>query len=413
MAERSSSRGKLVRERVSAAQAAHDLDVDDAAQVIAADPWHAFPRWSMKPEQLEIERGVRPRPTSRGRRVDERDHDCPARRRTLVMGSGDGGLRLCCITRIAAARQFQRLMADRGIVCSMSRWESGGDILMRFCSPAVLGFDLLLIALATIAAQLVRENFNPHIDRLDEFAVYLCLTLVVGAIVLTFSKFYLKVWYSSTPKDYLSILAISTVIVIGAVALGFQVDRLEGVARSLPVIQALLIVFLLVTSRICFRMRWNKSVVVGASSYEVIENVLVVGINSVTDLFLQAVDDLTHGHVHIAGVVAEHDSFMKGRRVGSYDILGSVAELPAIVASLQIHGVRVGRIIVTALSADLPPLARETLIAIDADGAIVVDYFSARLGFSGPQQPPLRHPDDFANAQVLSASRSRLGSRKV
>lgn len=40
----------------------------------------------MKPEQLEIERGVRPRPTSRGRRVDERDHDCPARRRTLVMG---------------------------------------------------------------------------------------------------------------------------------------------------------------------------------------------------------------------------------------------------------------------------------------------------------------------------------------
>ena len=88
---------------MTVAQAARDLDLHENllrkwVKDFAADPQHAFPgQGQMKPDELEIER-LR-------REVHKLD---------ALLHHSDQGSQY-------TSQQFQRLMADHGVVCSMSR----------------------------------------------------------------------------------------------------------------------------------------------------------------------------------------------------------------------------------------------------------------------------------------------------
>ena len=84
---------------------------------------------------------------------------------------------------------------------------------------------------------------------------YLGLTLAAAIPSLALFKLNQSIWRLSGMADYLNVLGAAIVIVTSAVGLGFLVNRLEGVARSLPIIQAYLIVFGLVGVRVLARLR--------------------------------------------------------------------------------------------------------------------------------------------------------------
>lgn len=249
----------------------------------------------------------------------------------------------------------------------------------------LLSVDLACMCIATILALLLRDNLEPSLVRLREILPYLAFSLLSAAIAFPLLGTNRAIWRYSTLNDYFRVLTAVLAAVLGAVALGFALNRLEDVARALPVLQGILLVALMTAVRVTQRLRHARRMrppVRTQLTSERKEMVLVLGIDAIAELFLRAVAEAGEEHIRIAGIVGRNERH-SGRSFHNHAILGAPEQLPAVLRELEIHGVFVDRIVVTQSFERLMPAAREALGDIEAGSDIVVDYFSERLGFAG------------------------------
>jgi lipopolysaccharide/colanic/teichoic acid biosynthesis glycosyltransferase len=255
--------------------------------------------------------------------------------------------------------------------------------------------DLCLIGIATLCAQLLRDSFDTSLAQVVVLLPYLGLTLAAAIPAMAVFGLNQSIWRLSGMPDYLSVLGAAIVIVTAAVGLGFLFNRLEGVARSLPIIQAYLIVFGLVGARVVARLRHigrEKALAVPAKADSGPEHILVVGINPITELYLRSVAELAAGRVEVMGLVARKES-QTGRLVQRHRILGTVERIASILMDQEVHGVTINRIVVTLPFEDLSPGARAALLEVEESSGVRVEFFAEQI--CGPQQadrPALASP---------------------
>src|SRR5271156_1626373 len=170
--------------------------------------------------------------------------------------------------------------------------------------------DLFFVAIATAAAVIVRDNFEIVDGRIISIAPHFFITLGVAAFVLPTFGVNRSLWQFTGLKDYLRIVAATILIVGCAVAFGFLVNRLDGVARALPILQGLLIVSFLVSARVIARALHGRRVRTVAAPTGAADTVLVIGLNKLTELYLLCLAEFDSGHVKVAGLLDE------GGRVG-------------------------------------------------------------------------------------------------
>ena len=261
--------------------------------------------------------------------------------------------------------------------------------------PALLLVDLCLIALSTLFAAVLRDDLVIVPERMQATLPYLALTLAASAVVLPASGLSRSIWRFSVMADYLRVLIAVVIIVLTAVAAAFLVIRLDGVARAMPVIQGLLMSFLLVGARAAMRLRHasRKSPRAAPSETEAQETVLVVGINVLTDLFLHSVAEFAPERVKVAGIVGRNVRH-SGRLLQQYRILGVPEEIESIVKTLDVHGVAVDRIVVTMAFAALPPTAQRALLDLETSTDIRLDFFAARIGLDPSSGRPSGRSDE-------------------
>jgi lipopolysaccharide/colanic/teichoic acid biosynthesis glycosyltransferase len=247
----------------------------------------------------------------------------------------------------------------------------------------LLLIDLCLIAFATVAALAFRENFEISPASLHNLLPYLGMTLALAAPVLTALGLNRGIWRLSAMSDYVRILVATLMTVTGAIALGFILNRLEGVARSLPVLQAVLIVCALVGARVLVRLRLvvrtPEPVATAPGRVPTHDTVLVVGLNSITELYLRSVAELAADRVEIAGVLARSERYT-GRRVHQYPVLGTPEQIVGILRDLEVHGVRVDRIVVTSAFEKFSSQVQEALLELEQTSNIQLEFFAERIG---------------------------------
>ena len=250
---------------------------------------------------------------------------------------------------------------------------------MRRC--LLLSIDLCLIAVATILAQVLRDNFVPSLERFEGLALYATLTLVVAVPVWIGLGLERGIWRFSAMGDYLRVLAAVVVTCLLAIALGFAVNRLEGVARSLPVLQGLLAAFLLVGARVLIRLRHSARQRLPELDYRPqgnAETVLVVGISTIAELYLRAVAEFAADRVKIAGLVGRAPRHT-GRYIRQHQIFGIPEELVSILETLEVHGTFVDRIVLTMPFDRLSARAQAALLEIETSREISVEFFAERI----------------------------------
>ena len=199
-------------------------------------------------------------------------------------------------------------------------------------------------------------------------------------------------WRYSSVADHLQVIVLSVLAILLALVLTFALNRLEPVARSLPVLQGALIVSILVFARSAARFWYARQIHIngnGRANVQPHETVLVVGVNTVTELFLLSVKEFASQRVQVAGILAEEPS-MRGRAIQQKPVLGTVEELPEILQSLEVHGVVVDKIVVATAADRLRPRALETLLETEKSSDIVVQFLSEQLGFEDfPEKAPV------------------------
>jgi len=254
-----------------------------------------------------------------------------------------------------------------------------------------LMLDLALVALATFISLLLRDNFETSVDHLQALFPYLLATL--GVSVATFPVFGASrgLWRYTSFDDGLNIASATIAAVIGAMAVCFSFNRLDGVPRSLPIIQGLLVVALLMGARLAARLRndlLERERAFGAVSPEgegAVQTVLLVGLGRVTDLYLRCVEEFGAASIRVAGILGD-DRRQTGYSAYGAPILGLPDELARALGTLEVHGVFVDSVLVTVRPELLSPEARAALHSVEAEGRARVDYLYERMGLA-PEPP--------------------------
>ncbi len=276
-------------------------------------------------------------------------------------------------------------------------WESGTGMP----SLRSLVIDLCLVVLATIAAAVIRDNFVIAVPRLIALVPYLLATLGVAAVALPVFGISRSLWRFTSMRDGLRIVAATLVVVLSAVAVGFVVDRLDGIPRGLPVIQALLIVSLLVGGRVLTRLSHDRRVrSMPAHHGDGIETVLLIGLNKLAELYLQCLSEQDTGRVRIAGLLG--DAGRTGLSVHSHPILGKPEQVDSILRRLELHGVFVDRILVAARRGELSVGVQRALSQIQQTTTIAVEYLIERMGL--PSAPSGSSAAKPASKETVSST---------
>jgi FlaA1/EpsC-like NDP-sugar epimerase len=98
---------------------------------------------------------------------------------------------------------------------------------------ALLGVDLALIGLATICAQLLRDNFETSAEQLFALLPYVAMSLVAAILAVTAFGLNRSIWRLSGMADHVRIATAAGLTVILAVVLGFLVNR-STASRDAP-----------------------------------------------------------------------------------------------------------------------------------------------------------------------------------
>src|SRR5262249_10177399 len=238
-------------------------------------------------------------------------------------------------------------------------------------------FDLFLVGLATLAASITRENFEVIDAKLIALVPYLVITASVAGVVLPTLGIHRLAWQFTSMRDCLRIAAATVVPVLSAVVIGFLVNRLEGVARSLPLIQALLIISFLVGARMLRRASYDRRVRSAPAPSDRIETVLVIGLNKLAEFYVQYIGEFHSSHLRIAGLLGEGGR--AGRFVHSHPVLGEPEQVVSALRRLETHGVFVDCIIVTVSRNDLSLAVQDALLQIQETTTIRLEYLAERM----------------------------------
>ncbi|MCC7414219.1 MAG: sugar transferase [Gammaproteobacteria bacterium] len=252
----------------------------------------------------------------------------------------------------------------------------------------MLLIDLILVSVATLSALFLRHDLAVSEDRLIAFLPYLAYSLGIGLLAITGYGLHRSIWRLSGSRDYWRIVTVALVTVLGATALGFLVDRLEGVPRAVPLIQLGTMAALMLAARVLtrkrgeLRARRRALALVPETRQETRATVLIVGLNSVTELYLQAIAELTEGRVEVAGILGR-SARQVGRLAQSHRVLGLPEDLTSVLRNLEVEGIFVDRIVVALPLHKLSDAARDALLDVQQDTSITVQILADSVHPSG------------------------------
>jgi lipopolysaccharide/colanic/teichoic acid biosynthesis glycosyltransferase len=263
----------------------------------------------------------------------------------------------------------------------------GGAAVRRL---TFISIDLLLVAAATVIAVMLRGYFDSVSASLVILMPYVFISVSCASFVFLVAGLDRTPWRYSTVADYFQIIVLTTLAILLALVFTFALNRLEPVARSLPVLQGGLIVSVLICARSATRFRHARRIDTngdGRANEQLHETILVVGLNTVTELFLMSVKEFAYPKVQVVGLLVEEPE-MRGRAIRQTPILGTVEELPDILQSLEVHGVAVNRIVVATAANGLQPGSLKSLFEVEKSSDIVLQFLPERLGFEDVSENP-------------------------
>src|SRR5262245_57405606 len=214
---------------------------------------------------------------------------------------------------------------------------------------------------------MLRGNFDTVSDSLIILMPYALISIGCALFVFLAGGVDRTPWRYSSVADHLQVIILSVLAIVLALVLTFALNRLEPVARSLPIVQGGLIISILVFARSTARFWYGRQIHINghrSANGQADETLHVLGVSPITVLFLLSWNELACQRIQVAGIVADEPS-MRGRVIQQQPVLGTIVELPEVLQSLEVHGVMVDKIVVATAADRLGPRALETILEIE------------------------------------------------
>jgi len=223
---------------------------------------------------------------------------------------------------------------------------------------AAFGHDVIMAALSFVISFYLRVGDSIAGYSLPLLLGYDAAFAAIAGAVFWWTGLYRGIWRYASLPDMLALLRAVTIVMLLFFPVMFVVTRLEEMPRSLPLINWLVLMFLLGGPRFAYRAYKDRGLghILEAADANSVP-VLLIGARDSAAMFIREMardPDRPYRVVGIVGVTLTR----VGRELSGIPVLGTIDELPQVVARLTSDGERPQRLIITAPALEGPQVRR-------------------------------------------------------
>ena len=246
----------------------------------------------------------------------------------------------------------------------------------------LLGIDLVWVALSAFAALYIRDNFAPREEAVEAAVLYACVCVGVAAVTFPVAGLNRTLWRYTSLGELMRLLLTITVTLLLALLAMFALTRLSDVSRSLPLLQWAFLAATMTATRLAIRVYSERRALAREQFVpgNHTKHVLIVGVNSLAEVFVRAMGDFAARDSSIVGFLAS-ETQMSGRLLRSCKVLGTPEDLPKVIRELQVHGTWLDRVVVAEDLSRLSKPAQQALLEFERSSQVEVMWLSELLGF--------------------------------
>jgi lipopolysaccharide/colanic/teichoic acid biosynthesis glycosyltransferase len=185
-----------------------------------------------------------------------------------------------------------------------------------------------------------------------------------------------------------AISIISAVIAAGLITtvVLFTFTRLDGIPRSIPILQGLVLSAGLLFTRglITLTHRGDRQAV--DVDHGAVEHIIMIGSSRLTSLFIQLLQAHRQAQREVVAILDDKPTLF-GRTLCGAPIVGTPDQLESVIDEFAVHGIRIDRVLIGGDQALLSSVTLAEVRASCAQRDIVIDFVPDLIGLSPLPEP--------------------------
>ncbi|HEY9163488.1 MAG TPA: nucleoside-diphosphate sugar epimerase/dehydratase [Magnetovibrio sp.] len=202
-------------------------------------------------------------------------------------------------------------------------------------ATVAFGHDVIMAALSFSLSLGLRVGFDFDAEQAEVLLPGTLVFTLTAAIVFLTMRLYRGIWRYASMDDLVQLSKAVTVLMMLFSLEMFLIFRLEGVPRSMPLINWFVLLALLGGPRFVYRLlkdrRFEWTLQANAASRV---PVLLVGVGDAAEQFIRAASRAEDSSYRAVGIIAEK-AHRVGRQLRNVPILGTLDEIEAVVHGLS------------------------------------------------------------------------------
>src|SRR5690349_21668530 len=204
--------------------------------------------------------------------------------------------------------------------------------------------DVFWAAAAAPLALVLRNAQVLSVHGAPDAILYCSLSFV--CTLIAFLAFRVGAGISRYFSVHDAVSIVSAVIAAGltTTVVLFTFTRLEGIPRSIPVMQGLVLAAGLLLTRGIMRLWDRDDRQAQADDQTAVEYVIMIGSSRLTSLYIKLLQAHAPAQHHVVGVLDDNQKLF-GRTMCGVPVIGGSAQLDAVIEEFAVHGIRTDRVI--------------------------------------------------------------------
>jgi lipopolysaccharide/colanic/teichoic acid biosynthesis glycosyltransferase len=261
--------------------------------------------------------------------------------------------------------------------------------------------DVVWAALAPLLALVLRNALVLSVTGAPIALLYCGLSFVFTLIALLSFRVGAGISRYFSVHDAVSI--VSAVIAAGltTTVVLFTFTRLEGIPRSIPVMQGLVLAAGLLLTRGIMRLWDRDDQQAEADDQTAAEHIIMIGSSRLTSLYIKLLQAYAPAQHHVIGILDDNRKLF-GRTMCGVPVIGGSSQLDAVIEEFAVHGVRTDRVVIGGAESVLSPSALSEVRATCARRDVVLDFVPDLIGLTPSPKVSQAAPVRLAEAVQLS-----------
>jgi lipopolysaccharide/colanic/teichoic acid biosynthesis glycosyltransferase len=242
-------------------------------------------------------------------------------------------------------------------------------------------FDTIWAFAAPLLALSVRDAYILNYKFFALTALYCLISGIFTLVACIAFRLHDSLPRYFSGHDALDVVKAAVCALLMTYLVLFIFSRLEGIPRGAPVVHALLLAGGLIAARVIARAYDSDPNVKLAKSSVGRENIIMVGANHLTSLYIKLLGTAwPHRYNFIA--VLDDRAQSTGRTMAGVNILAATNNLETVIDEFVVHGVETSRVIVGGEETSLAEDALKDIRRICARKKIKLDFVPQLIGLS-------------------------------